>query len=42
MPEAGSQPSNVVPYEGPKKNAATIGTMLTKKAYSIQDTQCVG
>ena len=31
----------MVPYEGLKKNAATIGTMLTKKACSIKDTQCV-
>ena len=41
MLEAGSQPSNVVPYEGLNKNAATIGTMLTEKACSIKDTQCV-
>jgi len=40
MLEAGSQPSNVVPYEGLKKTAATIRTMLTKKACSIKDTQC--
>ena len=31
----------MVPYEGLKKNAATVGTMLTKKACSIKDTQCV-